>query len=100
MRRAGWAVHSRRPLAGPTRSVCGSQPAPRTLLWRVASPDGSEGLNAGVPGLWYKSFRNKSNPDAELLANYRVQIGRWRVGSFILPLCKPGYDVRSGADRH
>jgi len=26
------------------------------LRWRLASPDGSEGLTAGVRGLWYKSF--------------------------------------------
>ena len=55
MRRAGWVARRCGPLRDhfPAR---GSQPAPRTIRWGAASPDGPLGLNAGVRGLWYGSF--------------------------------------------
>ena len=56
MRRVGWAGSR----LGPLRDRLSALRVPartRTLRWRLASPNGSAGLSAGVRGLWYKVFR-------------------------------------------
>ena len=58
MRRAGWVARrcGPLPLAGPLPRSAGPSSYLEQLRWRVASPDGPLGLNAGVRGLWYGSF--------------------------------------------
>jgi hypothetical protein len=56
MRRAGWVARRHGPPLRHHPVAAGPSPRLERYGGALSFPDGSAGLNAGVRGLWYKSF--------------------------------------------